>query len=561
MNLPTQRAANNPLSSTSESELRADIATFARSHLTEAMVPTRFVILEKLPKLPNGKVDRNQLPKVDVGKLTKKTYLPPSTPEEVRLAEIWQDMLGVDQVGIEDSFFELGGNSLTVAQMVAKVKEEFGVVISLRQLFKHPTISELVRMMGVKAHVANPSVYSSRSVSSKELVAEAQLPSDITPDENAATPIFTEYRSIFLTGGTGYTGAFLLSEILEQSDAKVYVLIRAKDAFDAANRVKKNMIQYGLWQNAYEQRLMLVVGDLSHSYFGVTRPIYEHLVDQVEMIVHNGALSSYALPYRQLKPINVLGTQEILRLACRRRIKPVHFVSSLAVFPGYQGVQNFPEVEITDPEGVVGGYRQTKWVADRLISLAGQRGLPVCIYRPGLITGAQTTGVCSTDTFLNAVMKGCIQLAAALDFNVMLEMVPVDFCAKAITHIALSGQRHNMYFHLPSANSMRWSELIDILIEYGYLMRRIPYKEWYRELSLAVEQEADNALNKFFPLFEENAPSEDVGYPGSQPHFQVDNLMAAIAGSGIELRPMDKKLLFLYFDHFVSTGYFQPPAR
>ena len=158
-------------------------------------------------------------------------------------------------------------------------------------------------------------------------------------------------------------------------------------------------------------------------------------------------------------------------------------------------------------------------------------------------------------------MKGCIQLGAALDFNVMLEMIPVDFCAKAIAYIALSGQRHNTYFHLSSANSMRWSELIDILREYGYLMRRIPYKEWYRELSVRVEQETDNALTKFFPLFEENAPSEDVGYPGSQPRFQADNLMAAIAGSGIELRPMDKKLLFLYFDYFVSSGYFPPPAR
>ena len=68
------------------------------------------------------------------------------------------------------------------------------------------------------------------------------------------------------------------------------------------------------------------------------------------MIVHNGALSSYALPYHQLKAVNVLGTLEVLRLAFLRRLKPLHFVSSLAVFPGAQGAPTFTEAALTDAE-------------------------------------------------------------------------------------------------------------------------------------------------------------------------------------------------------------------
>ncbi|HYH98168.1 thioester reductase domain-containing protein [Hyalangium sp.] len=560
MSAPT-RAANEPLISTSVSGLRTALASFAREHLPEAMVPTRFVILDELPKLPNGKVDRSRLPTRDAGEPAGTTYLPPSTPEEIRIAQIWRDVLGVSRVGVEDSFFDLGGDSLAAAQMAARVKEEFGVALSLRRLFEHPTVTELARMVGAKALVGAAGTGSPRSLSNEDLFAEAQLPADIVPAPDAVAPASAPYRTILLTGATGYTGAYLLREILEHSEARVYALARAKDARDAVNRVRRNLASYGLWRDSYESRVVGVAGDLGRPYFGVSRPVYEELAEQVEMIVHNGALSSYALPYRRLKAVNVLGTQEVLRLACKRRIKPLHFISSLAVFPGHPGVHHFKEVEVTDPVNVLGGYRQTKWVSDRLVTLAGHRGLPVSIYRPGLITGAQDTGACSTDTFLNAAMKGCIQLGAALDFDVMLEMVPVDFCAKAVAHIALSGKRHGMRFHLPSATPMRWSRMLDLLEECGYPLRRVPYQTWYRELAAAVEQGADNALTRFFPLFAEDMPSADVGYPDSEPHFATDNLEEALAGSGIACRPMDASFLSLYLEYFVSTGYLPPPTR
>jgi thioester reductase-like protein len=494
MSAPNRRAANAPLFSSSVSELRTALASFAREHLPEAMVPARFVLLNELPKLPNGKVDRNRLPTKDAGEPTGTTYVPPSTPEESRIAQIWQDVLGVSRVGVQDSFFELGGDSLVAAQMAARVREEYGVALSLRRLFERPTVAELARMVGAKGQVSTPHGGSTRSLSSEDLAAEARLPEDIVPDPDAAPPASAPYQTLLLTGATGYTGAYLLRELLDRSTAQVYVLVRAKDAKQAIERVRRNLVTYGLWRDSDEPRLVGVAGDLGRPFFGVTRPVYAEMAERVEMIVHNGALSSYAMPYRRLMPINVLGTQEVLRLACRRRIKPVHFISSLAVFPGHQGVQHFPEVELTSPEGVIGGYRQTKWVSDRLVSLAGHRGLPVCIYRPGLISGAQDTGACATDTFLNAVMKGCIQLGAALEFNVLLEMVPVDFCAKAVAHIALSGTKHGMRFHLPSAHPVRWSELVDMLGECGYPMRRVPYQTWYRELAAAMERGADNAL-------------------------------------------------------------------
>ncbi|MGE6758927.1 thioester reductase domain-containing protein [Corallococcus interemptor] len=557
----SSRAANAPLQSTSVASLRASLGTFAREHLPEAMVPTRFVILDTLPKLPNGKVDRSRLPLGDASESTAAAaYVAPGTPDEARISLLWQEVLGAARVGVTDSFFDLGGDSVAAAQMAARVKEAFGAAPNMRRFFEHPTVSELARMIGAKTAGASTSSPASRSLSPEDLLTEATLPDDVRPAPDALPQAAAPYRTVLLTGGTGYTGAYLVRELLDRSDARLFVLARARDAAQALERVRENLRGYGLWRDADAARLIGVAGDLGRPYFGLSREDYLTLAREAEVIIHNGAHSSYALPYHRLKAVNVLGTLEVLRLACRARVKPVHFVSSLAVFPGHPGPQHHLEVELTDPSHVMGGYRQTKWVGDKLVSLAGHRGLPVCIYRPGLITGSQDTGACSTDTFLNETMKGCIQLGAALDFNVLLEMVPVDFCARVVAHVALGGKHAGSVFNLPGGRTVSWSELVQMLETLGYPLRRVPYSEWYRELTAAVERGEDNALTRFHPLFTEDTPSEDVGYPDSLPRFDTTRLHAALAGSGIACREVDLAFLRLYLDYFVSIGYLPPPS-
>jgi len=267
------------------------------------------------------------------------------------------------------------------------------------------------------------------------------------------------------------------------------------------------------------------------------------------------------MPYKQLKAINVLGTHEVLRLACRKRIKPVHYISSLSVFPGHKGVHYFSESTLSEPNGLVGGYRQTKWVSDRLVSLMRKRGVPTCIYRPGQITGAQDSGACSTDTYLNSAIKSCIQLGAELNFDVMLEITPVDFCAKAVAHIALSGDKLNAQYHMVGSRTVSWSEVVDMTRKHGYSIRDTSYTQWYKELAKSLQDGKDNALSKFFPLFGEQSASADAGDEGSYPEFDIKNLVNALAGSGIECRELDQEFLSLYLDYFISTGYLPSPEQ
>jgi acyl carrier protein len=108
------------------------------------MVPAVIVELEELPLLSNGKLNRRALPAPDEAALgVQRSYAPPRTPVERQLVEMWQQLLGVERVGIDDHFFELGGHSLMLTQFVSRIRKEFQVNIPLRVLFDAPTITAM----------------------------------------------------------------------------------------------------------------------------------------------------------------------------------------------------------------------------------------------------------------------------------------------------------------------------------------------------------------------------------------------------------------------------------
>ncbi|RYZ33734.1 MAG: non-ribosomal peptide synthetase, partial [Myxococcaceae bacterium] len=114
-----------------------------KGRLPEYMVPSAFVTLEALPLNANGKVDRKALPKPEVGVERTHVYVAPRTQTEQVLASLWEAVLGVKQVGAQDSFFELGGHSLLATQAVSRIRTAFNVELSLRALFEAPTVAEL----------------------------------------------------------------------------------------------------------------------------------------------------------------------------------------------------------------------------------------------------------------------------------------------------------------------------------------------------------------------------------------------------------------------------------
>jgi acyl-coenzyme A synthetase/AMP-(fatty) acid ligase/acyl carrier protein len=135
----------------------AELRDFLKQKLPGYMQPGAFVILPNLPVTPNGKIDRKALPQPDRSRAgMSQSYAAPRTPTEGVLAEIWSEVLGLKQIGVEDDFFELGGNSLSITRVASRVQGAFGVEIPLRTLFEEATIDRLAERVDSAVQAATP---------------------------------------------------------------------------------------------------------------------------------------------------------------------------------------------------------------------------------------------------------------------------------------------------------------------------------------------------------------------------------------------------------------------
>jgi acyl carrier protein len=137
-----------------------ELRTFLREKLPEYMVPSAFSALDALPLTPNGKVDRRALPEPDKARPELgEGFVGPRSPEEEALAGIWEQVLGLERVGVNDDFFELGGHSLQATRVVSRVHDVFGVELPVLSIFEEPTLSGLAdRLEEARQSRSAPSV-------------------------------------------------------------------------------------------------------------------------------------------------------------------------------------------------------------------------------------------------------------------------------------------------------------------------------------------------------------------------------------------------------------------
>ena len=215
---------------------------FLRTKLPEYMVPSIFVNLKSLPLTPNGKVDRKALPQPTQSRPDLRApYLAPRTQLEKELAEVCAQVLGLEdmQVGVHDNFFDLGGHSLLGTRLVFLLREKYGLdaaQLPLRALFEQPTVANLARIIDAALKGDGEVVYTRRGnfiqagqLSLEELNAEAQLDASISAGDLVYEHI-EKPKHILLTGATGFVGAFLLHDLLNQTSADIYCLLRADDS-------------------------------------------------------------------------------------------------------------------------------------------------------------------------------------------------------------------------------------------------------------------------------------------------------------------------------------------
>jgi amino acid adenylation domain-containing protein/thioester reductase-like protein len=536
-----------------------EIRGILQDSLPHYAVPSVFVELESLPiQATSGKVDRSELqpPPPRPTSSTREVAasfarLPEDAPrseKEALLARAWEDVLRLDEgeVRSEDDFFDLGGHSLAAAQLSSRVEQGFGVHVSMPLFMEDPTLAGLCDRIETLQRDGKDV----QSQPSEDLRAEAVLDSEIAPQPAAkiGTRTLRDAGDVFLTGATGFLGAFLLEGLISSTNARVHCLVRQRGDDDGMESIETNLRRYGLWQTEWRERIVPVAGDLEEPLFGMTDEGFDALAREVDLLIHAAAVVNLVYPYSALKAANVGGTREVLRLACRHGAKPVHHVSTNGIFPPGNGLCE-EETDLDElTEAREDGYGQSKWVAEKLVREAAGRELPVCIYRPGNVSGHSESGASNPRDLLGAVIVESTRLGCAPEIEGWhMEITPVDFVAAAILHLASERVAQGGTYHLANPDPPPADEIFDRLEEQGYPLERLPYDEWLQRIDAAPPEEGSPG-----EVLQGASPSAEELWEGNT--YEDHNARRALS-EGPTRPAIDGALMETYARYFARQGW------
>ncbi len=477
-----------------------DLRNLLERYLPHFMVPSRYMELDELPiNQQTGKLDRRALPKFErtearaPGRVVNPEL---ATTAEIRsvLRELWAEVLGIEKGSLDDdwSFFELGGHSLSGLELTLAMERAFGVKLQANEIYDYQTINKLA------AHLGGDRTSSENSRIS--LAEEARLHPGIAPAGAASCTSLSEASSVFVTGATGFVGAFLLDELLRSTsrDTMFYCLVRDKatQGGQGSNRVLDTLRFYDLPGQALSDRIVPVNGDLTQRQFGLEDGEFNRLAESIDLIFHCAASVNYVYNYEASKPHTVGGTEEVLKFACHARTKPVIYVSSNGIFPGGDDT---PYLENREIDGwanrMEGGYNQAKWVAEMLVWSAESRGLPVCVFRPGNVGHHSVTGVVNPNDFQTLIMKACLRAGCAPQApDWLFEMTPVDFLVGAIARISDDPSHLGRVYNIVQGNPVPADQVFGYMQSNGHVAERVPIEEWLTKLGDLADRESDLEL-------------------------------------------------------------------
>jgi thioester reductase-like protein len=399
------------------------------------------------------------------------------------------------------------------------------------------------------------------TASSMELASEVILDPSIYRDGLPFDPQ-AEHAHILLTGATGFLGAFLLHELLEKTRAEIYCLVRCTDEEDGRARLLARLEGYLPGVRHEVSRIIPVPGDLSQPQLGLTVEGFQMLAGKIDAVYHSAAMVNWIYSYEQLKPANVNGIREILKLTSQVKIKPLHYVSTLAVFPlvGNAEASVAREDDTLDHGGALhGGYTQSKWVAEKLVMLARSRGLPVAIYRPGMITGHSRTGAWNTSDFTCQMLKSWVNAGFVPDLDAAMDMTPVDYVSSAIVQLSRSEGYLGQVFHLANPKPVDVQRLYAFMRSFGYGLEPVPYNQWRATLIALAERTEEKAVRSLTPILSVEESEGAPRWVGGVPRFDCTNTLNALAHTGIRCPPVDEAVLNTYFTYLTRSGFLKAP--
>lgn len=391
--------------------------------------------------------------------------------------------------------------------------------------------------------------------------------------------------TVLLTGATGFLGRFLCAEWLERVadiGGKVIALVRAES--DAAGRARLfEAIGRGDTRGAERfarlaaDHLEVIAADLGRPAFGLGNRAFQRLAEEVDRIVHPGALVNHRFGYSDLFGPNVAGTAELLRLALTTRQKPFDYVSTVGVPHSVPGLEHsdedtdirMPGLTISLRDTYAFGYSTSKWAGEVLMRDANERyGLPVTVFRPSMILGHSTEPgqINVPDMFIRLLFSLVTTGVAPASFYgphqgnspPHYDGTPVDILARAIVALSLSSGLSYRSFNALNlqADGVSFDTIVSWIASAGYRIDRVTdYDLWHRLFGERL-QALPESKRRHSSLQIVDALSRPMD--GAQERAPTTRYQEALSRAGLILPSISQGLIHKYLDDIVRHGLLEP---
>ncbi|MFD8048751.1 thioester reductase domain-containing protein [Streptomyces chartreusis] len=354
------------------------------------------------------------------------------------------------QLAPDADFFDAGGTSVSAVELVSALEDELGVTVDLDEVFAdaRPVALARHRLSGTAAAptavpetpvpaalpaVVRPAPVASSSDATARPEDLSQILADLALADRlpfVASPEPLPPSRILLTGATGFLGSHMLLDLLRHSDAHIYCLVRAGDEEAAVARLGKALKSYALpWSSEVRRRVTVLPGDIRQPHLGLSDEVWNTLTHELDSVVSVAAAVDFLRGYQSLRTSNVLGALTLAELAATGRPKPLHHISSIAVF----NEVGIPSMGEDDPlahiDRLIAGYDQTKWAAEVALRRARDHGLIVTAMRPGGIGGHTRTGAYNAQDLSSGLISAFGRFRTVPAFR-YLNAAPVDWVSR-----------------------------------------------------------------------------------------------------------------------------------
>lgn len=469
------------------------LTTHLKDSLAAYMVPGVLVQLDSMPLTANGKIDVKALPVTD-DLTSSREYVEPATELEKQICSVYAEITGAKSVGATDSFFDIGGTSLTVMKAVIQIGD-LGYQIVYKDVFDYPSPRELsARLSGTQAQTDGSKKAGRYEIGTFDYSAIDQLISR-NRIENVDDFSVTPLGDIILTGCTGFLGIHILKAYLDNYKGSVWCVTR-KGRFDTPEQRLMTMLAYYFptpMDDLFGKRIFCVDADITD------RESLEKLSSlPANTIINPAALVKHFINDDSLDRVNVGGVKNLVDfcIASGKRLVQISTVSTAG--DGGEALKDrlYAENDLYFGQGMDNDYIRTKFLGEReVLDAIVRKGLSGCVIRLGNLMSRYSDGEFQINFMANSFMRrlksykllGCVPYAHLPDDA---EFSPIDSTAEGV--LKLSECRGFTVYNLYNPHTVYIADVIQAMNHYGFTIKKTGLKEFFARVEEVKNDESMN---------------------------------------------------------------------